>query len=87
MNWDALSAVDTLIGGVAIIISLIYLGVQTKQNTKAMRSASVIRFAYLYLIFHLHSHKIQTSSLLSLAFTQNRQRSVAKRLCAMKWCC
>ena len=40
MNWDAISAVGTLIGGVAVIISLIYLGVQTQQNTKAMRSAS-----------------------------------------------
>ena len=40
MNWDAISAIGTLVGGIAVIVSLIYLAIQTKQNTKAMKSAS-----------------------------------------------
>ena len=40
MNWDAIAAIGTFIGAIAVIVSLIYLAVQTKQNTRAMRSAS-----------------------------------------------
>jgi len=40
MNWDAISAIGSIIGGIAVIISLIYLAVETKQNTSAMKSAS-----------------------------------------------
>ena len=40
MNWDAIGAIGTIIGGIAVIISLIYLAIQTKQNTRAMKSAS-----------------------------------------------
>ena len=40
MNWDAISAIGSIIGGIAVIISLIYLAVETKQNTRAMKSAS-----------------------------------------------
>jgi len=38
MNWDAISAVGEIIGAVAVVISLIYLSFQVKQNTSAMRS-------------------------------------------------
>ena len=40
MNWDAIGAIGTFISAIAVIISLIYLAVQTKQNTRAMKSAS-----------------------------------------------
>ena len=40
MNWDAIEAIGSIISGIAVIISLIYLAIQTKQNTKAMKSAS-----------------------------------------------
>jgi len=40
MNWDAIEAIGSIISGIAVIISLIYLAIETKQNTKAMKSAS-----------------------------------------------
>jgi hypothetical protein len=40
MNWDALGAISETIGAVAVIITLIYLAVQIRQNTRAMQTAS-----------------------------------------------
>ena len=40
MNWDAIGAIGTFISAIAVIVSLIYLAIQTRQNTKAMKSAS-----------------------------------------------
>ena len=34
MNWDAISAVGEIIGAVAVVISLVYLAVQIRQNSK-----------------------------------------------------
>jgi len=36
MNWEALGAIGDLIGGVAVIATLIYLAVQIRQNTKSL---------------------------------------------------
>jgi hypothetical protein len=40
MNWDALSAIAETIGVVGVIVSLIYLAIQLKENTNVARSQS-----------------------------------------------
>lgn len=40
MNWDALSALGTILGSATVFVTLIFLAIQTRQNTKALRSAS-----------------------------------------------
>ena len=39
MNWEAISAVSEIIGAAAVIITLAYLAVQIRQNTKMNASA------------------------------------------------
>jgi hypothetical protein len=39
MNWDALGAIGEIVGAVAVVITLIYLAVQTRQSTEAVRHA------------------------------------------------
>jgi hypothetical protein len=41
MDWDAISAVSDIMGAAGVIGSLIYVGLQTRQNTNALRNASV----------------------------------------------
>lgn len=38
MNWSAVGALSELIGAVAVFVSLIYLAIQVRQNTNAMRA-------------------------------------------------
>jgi len=39
MNWDALGAIGEIVGAAAVVATLIYLAVQTRQNTEAVRHA------------------------------------------------
>lgn len=34
MNWNAISAVSEIIGATAVVISIVYLAIQVRQNTK-----------------------------------------------------
>ena len=40
MNWDALQAVGELVAAVGVIVSLVYLATQVRQNTRSVRSAA-----------------------------------------------
>ena len=41
MNWEAIGAIANLLAAIGVIASLIYLAVQIRQNTRAVRSSSV----------------------------------------------
>ena len=48
MNWEALSAIAGILGAIGVIITLIYLSVQVKQNNKQLRgeaTASVYEYS------------------------------------------
>jgi hypothetical protein len=40
MNWDAIGAVGELVGASAVLVTLVYLAVQIRQNSKMMRANS-----------------------------------------------
>ena len=40
MNWEAITAVGELVGAAAVVISLAYLAIQVRQNTRSTRAAS-----------------------------------------------
>jgi len=37
MNWEAVSGIAEIVGAVVVVVSLIYVGVQVRQNTSATR--------------------------------------------------
>jgi hypothetical protein len=39
VNWNAIGAMGELIGAVGVIISVVYLAVQVRQNTRSVRGA------------------------------------------------
>ena len=40
MDWDALGAIAETLGAVGVILTLIYLATQIKQNTRSLRAAA-----------------------------------------------
>lgn len=40
-NWEALGAIANVLAAVGVIATLIYLSIQIRQNTKAVRSSSI----------------------------------------------
>jgi len=47
VNWDVLGAVGDFVGGIAVVISLIYVGFQVRQNSNSVRAASHIAIKQL----------------------------------------
>lgn len=40
MNWEAIAAVGEILGAAAVLVTLLYLAVQVRQNTAAMTTAT-----------------------------------------------
>lgn len=49
MNWDALGSVGELVGAVAVVVSVVYLAIQLKTNTKTMRAGAAWDAEKLYI--------------------------------------
>lgn len=47
MNWEAMGAIGETLGAVGVIITLIYLATQLRQNTKTMRSSTYQTYSAL----------------------------------------
>lgn len=41
MNWEAAGAIGEIAGALAVIVTLVYLSIQVRQNTKASRLSAV----------------------------------------------
>ena len=39
MNWDAIGAIGEVVGAAAVVVSIVYLAVQIRQNTSSTKSA------------------------------------------------
>ena len=52
MNWEAIGAVADIVGAVAVVVSLVYLAVQIRQNTKQLEEQGrAQRFSALGVLF------------------------------------
>ena len=40
MNWEAISAIGQIVGAIAVLVTLIYLAIQMKQNTSAVATST-----------------------------------------------
>jgi len=40
MSWEAIGAIGEVVGAIAVVITLLYLAVQTRQNTRAVQHAT-----------------------------------------------
>jgi hypothetical protein len=40
MNWEAIGAIAELLGAIGVIASLVYVGIQVRQNTRSVRAAT-----------------------------------------------
>jgi hypothetical protein len=47
MDWSMLGALGELMGGIAVVVSLVYVGLQVRQNSNSVRAASHIAIKQL----------------------------------------
>lgn len=81
MNWDAVGAIGEVVGAVAVIITLAYLAVQVRQNTR-MNASAVRQGFYDYTARQmLHgTDSAEFSELLAKAGTTSETLSPGQRL-------
>ncbi len=48
MNWEAIGAVGEIVGAAAVVVTLIYLAAQVRQNTKSMDESRDLALAQAY---------------------------------------
>ena len=41
MNWEAIGAGGEIVGALAVFLTLAYLSIQIRQNTKAVRASAI----------------------------------------------
>jgi hypothetical protein len=51
VNWEAISALAQILGTVAVVVSLVYLGIQVRHNSAALRAANSHHLAHTALTF------------------------------------
>jgi len=51
MNWDAVSAISELLGLIVVVVSIGYVSIQIRQNTKAVRAASELEMGRMWTDF------------------------------------
>lgn len=94
MNWEAISAVGQLVGAVAVLVTLICLAVQIRQNTAAVATATyestMTGFNDINVLVASHpplasllDHRCQSPE--SLKAEENVQFSFLLRRCANQW--
>ncbi len=67
MNWEAVGALSDLIAGIGVIVALIYLAAQIRQNTTMMRGTAKTEQAALgqNLLLYLAEHPEMTAKIIS----------------------
>ena len=70
MNWQAIGALGDALGGVGVILTLIYLTFQIRLNTRAIRSSN--RYAWLNAILQHDALLAQYSSLVHRMVARER---------------
>jgi hypothetical protein len=52
MTWEAVGVVAEVVGAVAVVISLIYLSIQVKSNTRALKASSSFETTHSWAAFN-----------------------------------
>ena len=64
INWDAIGAISEALGALGVILTLVYLIRQIKQNTAATRSSAAASYSQASMsIANLLSRDVETNSL------------------------
>lgn len=56
MEWDALGAIAEFVGAVAVLITVGYLAVQIRQNTRALESAALNSMRDIHVLTEKNEH-------------------------------
>lgn len=80
MNWDAMGAIGEVLSAIAVLVTLVYLGIQIRQNTEAMKVAAMGTLHDLHVVTEKNEPYI--TSLLKLQ--RNEQLTQEEKIIAVE---
>ena len=54
MNWEAIGAIGEIVGGIAVVVTVGYLAIQIRQNTRSVRDSAVQEVVHTLAELTLH---------------------------------
>jgi len=67
MDWNAIGAVGEMVGALAVVVSLLYLGIQVREGARATRADTELEAARMWSDFHARvAHSADMSSIWDL---------------------
>ena len=85
MDWTAIGAVGELVGAAAVVVSLIYLSRQVRQNTRALRTANAATVKQNFQTIARAFITDRGASDIILRALQREELSPAEKLSAYAW--
>ncbi len=70
MNWDALGAIGEMVGALAVVITLVYLSLQVRQNTKSIEQSRKVELGRAYQERTSRRHSISQTMLMAPGMTE-----------------
>lgn len=80
MNWDAVGALAELLGAIGVIVTLFYLALQVRQNTKTVKAATELETGRLWSDVHGRvAHSPDMAAIWDRGLTDERTLSPAEK--------
>lgn len=80
MNWDAVGALAELLGAIGVIVTLFYLALQVRQNTKTVKAATELETGRLWSGVHGRvAHSPDMAAIWDRGLTDERTLSPAEK--------
>ena len=84
MNWQAIGAMGEILGAAAVVLTLFYLGVQIRQNTKVSR-AQISKDMFLATRFNGHVIPVRQKGPVRLLIPSEEAERLAERRITGNW--
>ena len=76
MNWDAIGAIGEIVGAGAVVVSLLYLAVQTRENAKSLKANALWNAETIFgEVNYSHGSNPEWALLLNKAFNPEAKAS------------
>lgn len=78
MNWDAIGAIGEILGASAVVVSILYLSIQIRSNTRATKASASFDATHSWALSNEQAHKMSAEDIadLSASYDINADSSV-----------
>ena len=65
MNWEAIGAVGETIGAIAVVVSILYLSIQIRSNTRATKASASFEATHSWALSNEQAHQLSDNDVVA----------------------